>query len=533
VRKAVRAVAVAGLVLGGLFAWAGPASAHPLGNFTINLYSGLVVEPGRLHVNYVLDMAEIPTFQEMPRIDADGDGTASPAERAAYAAAKARELVRGVSATVGGKPVVLHVVSSAMRFRPGQGGLPILRLEAEFAGAIPTTGTLEYREGNYAGRIGWREITAVGADGAAVRGSDVPARSVSDALLSYPTSLLKSPLHVTTATLRFQPGATGAAPALPSSGGSGRRPGITGGAFARLATWTGISVPVFLLALLLAMGFGAAHALLPGHGKTIMAAYLVGAGGRMKQAVQVGLAVALMHTASVLGIGLVVFLLAQFAPEQVYPWITLASGLLVIGLGAGLLITRLRSRAASAHAHPHAESATNGRVMERELVGVGALGPAGARLEGLSGRPAVPRGGLGGGLAHEGPTAGPSAHHHPRSDGHGHGHSHQPPDLDRPLSRRSLAGLAVAGGILPSPTALVVLVSTVSAHRAGFGLSLIVAFSVGLAGALVAVGILALRAREAVSRRLSGRFLWLVSVASAAVIVGVGVFLAAKGALQV
>ncbi|MDP9342643.1 MAG: hypothetical protein M3Q23_11250, partial [Actinomycetota bacterium] len=123
-------------------------------------------------------------------------------------------------------------------------------------------------------------------------------------------------------------------------------------------------------------------------------------------------------------------------------------------------------------------------------------------------------------------------HNHDHDHGRGHGHSHELPDLDRPLSRKSLAGLAVAGGILPSPTALVVLVSTVSAHRAGFGLSLIVAFSVGLAGALVAVGILALRAREAVSRRLSGTFLRWVSLASAAVIVGVGVFLAAKGAIQ-
>ncbi len=527
-RKARRVLAIAGLVLVGMLWSAGPASAHPLGNFTINLYSGLVVEPGRLQVDYVLDMAEIPTFQEMPRIDADGDGTATPPERSAYAEAKARQLVGGITATVNGRPVVLRVVSSSMRFRPGQGGLPILRLEAEFAGSIPKAGTLEYREGNYAGRIGWREIIAVGAEGAALRGSDVPAHSVSDALLAYPTALLKSPLHVTAATLRFQPGASGAAPVLPVAGSEGARPGITGGAFARLATWTGLSVPVFLLALLLAMGFGAAHALLPGHGKTIMAAYLVGAGGRIRQAVQVGLAAAFMHTASVLGIGLVVFLLAQFAPEQVYPWITLASGLLVVGLGAGLLITRLRTRAATAHAHPHIEAVTNGPAMSRELVGASVSGSVGAWPEGLSGRLAVPRGGLGGGLAHEGPTAVPSAHQHD----HDHGHSHDLPDPDRPLSRKSLAGLAVAGGILPSPTALVVLVSTVSAHRAGFGLSLIVAFSVGLAGALVAVGVLALRAREAVSRRLSGNFLRWVSLASAAVIVGVGVFLAAKGAIQ-
>src|SRR5438093_1201152 len=165
VRKVRRVVAVAGLVLAGMFWSAGPASAHPLGNFTINLYSGLVVEPGRLQVNYVLDMAEIPTFQEMPRIDTNDDGTASPAERAAFAEGKAGQLVEGVTATVDGRPVALRVVSSSMRFRPGQGGLPILRLEAEFAGPLPKGGTLEYREGNYSGHIGWREITAVGADG--------------------------------------------------------------------------------------------------------------------------------------------------------------------------------------------------------------------------------------------------------------------------------------------------------------------------------------------------------------------------------
>ena len=529
-RRAVRVAAVTGVALVALLAGAAPASAHPLGNFTVNLYSGLVVEPGRLQVNYVLDMAEIPTFQEMPRIDTNGDGTASPPERAAYAEVKARQLVGGVMATVDGRPVELRLVSSSMRFRPGQGGLPILRLEAEFAGALPKVGSLEYREGNYAGRIGWREITAVGADGAAVRGASIPARSVSDALLSYPTALLSSPLHVTAATLRFQPGSSGAAPALPSENPPGQRPGITGGAFARLATWTGISVWVFLLALLLAMGFGAAHALLPGHGKTIMAAYLVGAGGRMKQAVQVGLAVAFMHTASVLGIGLVVFALAQFAPERVYPWVTLASGLLVIGLGIALLVTRVRSRAVAAHVHPHPEPVTNGHVMERELVGV-ALGPTGGPSW-ASPPPNPPRGTPG---RPHGPSGLPTAGHrdHGPSHGNGHGHTHELPDLDRPLSRKSLAGLAVAGGILPSPTALVVLVSTVSAHRAAFGLSLIVAFSVGLAAALVGVGIVALRARQMVARRLSGRFLRLVSLASAAVILGVGVFLAAKGAIQI
>ena len=83
--RAVRRFAlVSALLAGTMVVLAGPASAHPLGNFTINLYSGLVVEPGQLRVNYVLDMAEIPTYQEMPLIDTNHDGRASPPERAAY-----------------------------------------------------------------------------------------------------------------------------------------------------------------------------------------------------------------------------------------------------------------------------------------------------------------------------------------------------------------------------------------------------------------------------------------------------------------
>jgi len=291
----------------------------------------------------------------------------------------------------------------------------------------------------------------------------VPARSVSDALLHYPKSLLSSPLHVTRGSVSFGPGRSGAAPGLPSGPETGPRPAVTGGAFARLATWSGLSFRALAVALALALAFGAVHALLPGHGKTIMAAYLVGAGGRARQAVQVGVAVAFMHTVSVLALGLVVLGLTAFAPEQAYPWLTLASGLFVLGLGAGLVWVRGRR-------------------------------------------------------SHRG-------HTHGSTHGHGHGHDHVLPGSDRPLSRKSLAGLALAGGILPSPTALVVLLSTVHQHRVAFGLSLIVAFSVGLAGALVSVGLLALKARAAIAPRLGGRLAYAVSLASATAIVIVGIVL--------
>ncbi len=454
-----RLLVVAGLTAAIVLAPA-VASAHPLGNFTVNLYSGIRLTPGEVRIDYVVDMAEIPTFQELASIDANGDGAASDAERATWAERTAPVLAANLSLTIGGEPVQLDVMSATMRFRPGQGGLSILRLEATFAGATPRDGSLEYRDGNYPGRVGWREITAIGAEGTALAGSSVPERSLSDGLLSYPQDLLQSPLDVTEATVAFEPGPS-APLAEPAPAVGGARPGVTGGAFAGLVGETG---PLMLLAFLLAAGFGAMHALGPGHGKTLMAAYLVGSGGRARQAVAVGGAVAVMHTASVLGLGFLVLSAARlFPPERVYPWLGLASGLVALGLGAGLLVARL----------------------------------------------------------------GTWAEHH-REHEHGHSHEHAAPDAPV-LSRNGLVALAVAGGILPSPTALVVLLAGVALHRVAYGLALIAAFSVGLAAALVVVGVLALRARDVVSRRLSSRVGRLVPVGSASAIVLLGLVLTVRG----
>ncbi len=445
------------------------AAAHPLGNFTINRYAGIELTPDQVRVDYVVDMAEIPTVQVRPQMDADGDGEVTDAERAAWATRTAPGLLPGLHVEIDGRPVPLDVVSASARFRPGQGGLDILRLEAAFAGPAPARGDLSFSDVNYADRVGWREVTAVGADGTGLTSSSVPARSVSDALLSYPQDLLSSPLDVTTATVSFGPGPSTVVRDGDSNVASGARPDITGGAFAGLVGRTG---PFMAVALLFALGFGALHALGPGHGKTLMAAYLVGAGGRVRHAVAVGASVAVMHTASVLALGFVVLTLTQvFAPERVYPWLGLVSGLIALGLGATLLVSRLgrwgRGDAAAEHRHEH-------------------------------------------------------GHHHE------HDHVH-----DAPLSRRGLTALAVAGGILPSPTALVVLLAAIALGRVAYGLALIAAFSIGLACALVAVGILALRARDALSRRVSNRTARLVPVLSAASIALLGLVLTLRGFTQV
>jgi ABC-type nickel/cobalt efflux system permease component RcnA len=318
--------------------------------------------------------------------------------------------------------------------------------------------------------------------GATVTGSTVATRSISDELRAYPADLLSSPLRTTSATFAFGPGAAGTGEPMPSgcdpSGGSTARPLLGDSGFARLVDRSGL--PLMALALVLAVGFGAWHALLPGHGKTLMAATMVGAGSRVRQAVAIGVAVALMHTSSVLALGLLVVTLEHaIRPDLLYPWLGLASGVVAIGLGTTLLLTRLASWA-EARATPSREH----------------------------------------------------GHEHDDDHGHGHTHPHAAPD-DPVLSPRGLVALAIAGGILPAPAALLVLLASIEAHRVGFGLALILAFSAGLAASLIVVGTAALRARERVAERLSSTWGRLLPVLSASAIVAVGLVLSVRGALQV
>jgi nickel/cobalt transporter (NicO) family protein len=444
--------------LGVLAGPASPAAAHPLGNFTVNIYSGIEVRPQRLEVEYVLDMAEVPTFREKRAIDTDRDGETSDAEQAVWADRMARDLAAGLTLSVNGRATDVQLISESMRFLPGQGGLEVLRLEATYGASAPESGRLEYRDGNFADRLGWREIIAVGVHGRRVRDSSVPIRSVSNGLRSYPEDLLSSPLEVTAASLSFGPGVE------PSAGFAGTvtevRPGA-GGTFVGLVARPSLSGAVVVLSLLLAFGLGALHALAPGHGKTLMAAYLVSAEGKVRQTIGVGAAVSAMHTASVLGIGLIVlFVQRAVAPEQAYPWLGLTAGVVAMALGVGLLRARLRP----SHTHGH-------------------------------------------------------------DDGHAH-------EARAPLSRKGLAAIAVSGGILPSPSALLVLLAAVALHRVTFGLSLIAAFSLGLAAALVAVGILAIRAKDLIAGRFHGRLATSLPLISAGAIAVVGLVLTVRALSQ-
>jgi nickel/cobalt transporter (NicO) family protein len=449
---------VTGTILCTLALMAAPAAAHahPLGNFTINTSAALVVRADEVVVDFAVDMAEIPTLQEQRRLDPDGDGTPSAEEESAYRSAACADLRMGLRLRIDGATAPMTLDASSLSTPAGQAGLSTLRLRCVFATAIDPAPVhdLGFEDRTYPDRLGWREVTAAG-DGATIVRSDVPSESPSDRLRSYPTGV--APSNVLSATLAFRPGG---APLRADPGSGVAAPG-TGGFLASFAARPDLSGGLIALMVVAAVGVGAIHALGPGHGKSLIGAYLIGAGGSFRQAVAVGAAVSVMHTASVLGLGfLVVSAERVFAPERVYPWLGLASGLVALGLGAVLLVARIHALSESRHGHDH-------------------------------------------------------------------------PHPDRPLSRRGLVALAFAGGILPSPSALVVLLGSVAIGRAALGLVLIAAFSAGLAASLVAVGVLAIRARHVATGRLPAGLMRLAPVVSAACIALVGLALSGRGLLQI
>jgi nickel/cobalt transporter (NicO) family protein len=450
------------------------AQAHPLGNFTINRYSRLELSGDRVYLLYVLDMAEIPTFQARPQVKSEGT--------AGYASRTATRLLRHVSLAVDGQPVALRELRHALAFPPGQAGLRTTRLEAVYASGPIASGPhdLLYRDGNFGGRIGWKEIVVRADSGARLRSASAPAASVSDELRTYPKDLLQSPLDVTRATATYSPGAgAGAAPVTRSGRSLDARVAVRalpGAGFASLIGRDRLPAGVVLISLLVAMFWGAAHALSPGHGKSIVAAYLIGTRGTRRDAVALGLTVTLTHTIGVFALGLITLSLSQFVvPEDLYPWLNLTSALLVVAVGAGVLSWRLREWRSPDSGH----------------------------------------------------------HHHHHDHHHSHGHHHEP-EPDRAAGPRGVLSVGISGGLIPCPTALVVLLAAISLHRIGYGLVLILAFSAGLAAAMTAIGILAVTAKRAVERvDLEAGVIRLLPAVSALAILALGVAMIVRALPQV
>ena len=537
-----------------------PTLAHPMGNFSISHYAGIRVEQDGVEVQYLIDMAEIPTFQEIQE-----NGIVPQADHPGlreYLARKAEALKAGILLEINGRPLALKAEPKELIFPPGAGGLPTMKLwviyRAKLDGPVAAgMRYLRYRDGNFPERAGWKEIVAMEADGVVFASSSATNRDRSLRLSNYPTDLLNSPPQDLEARLAFalmgptreaatqeasvtvssvpssptarpnsisNPSFATATPKTPRStmpalskqarntAGAlavalpspkiGRETGAQAlaalepfrlqankqttprNAFTELVATNQLGFGVILAALAVALGLGAFHALEPGHGKTLIAAYLVGTRGTARHALLLGLIVTASHTAGVFLLGAVTLYASQsIVPERLYPWLGAVSGVIIASLGLSLWL-RTYTRHPAAHAHDHSHQ---------------------------------------------------HAHEHDVTATHTHSHGPaQHPEADGTVSLPDLLALGIPGGIIPCPAALVVLLSALSLNRLGFGLFLIVAFSLGLAMALVSVGLLMVYARQFMTRFHSDTPLftrWL-PLTSSAVITVFGMAIAVEALLR-
>jgi nickel/cobalt exporter len=491
--------------------WPAPADAHPLGNFTVNQYSGLRISPDGVAVDYVVDMAELPAFQARNQeIDANRDGTIAPAESAAFATSRCAGFASSFALKASGRTVALRSSAARISFPPGAGGLVTLRLECSLAGHVAVRGStpISFAAEGYPGRIGWREMTAAG-DRMTLDGH-VPRTSASRKLTAYPEDLLTSPLDVRSVSVTARPGgpAAGAASQVSALPVATRGVDALTRSFTDFAGRPKLTLTLGLLAILVSVLLGAVHALAPGHGKTVMAAFLVGERGSLRQAGVIALTVTLTHTAGVLVLGLALTTSAVLAPQRVYGWLGFLSGALLAGVGGMLLRRAWQARstggglelghhhhhqgerwhshshdhAGHGHSHDHAGHGHSHGGPGPELVPA-AAGSAGGSV--LLSAPAVV----------EAPATAPATA------------TPVAPVAARAVLRlRTLMAMGFAGGMVPSPSALVVLLGAVALGRTWFGVLLVIGYGAGMACTLTGVGFALARWRAAIDRRISSRW---------------------------
>ncbi|UFR07546.1 nickel transporter [Streptomyces sp. Go40/10] len=510
----------------------GTASAHPLGNFTVNRYDGLVAAPGRLRVDHVEDLAEIPATQAKPDIQRLG--------LTAWAEGRCAGAARDSGLTVEGRHTALATGSARAELRPGQAGLNTLRVECRFTAPLPRgkSVTLGFHGAGASGGPGWREITARG-DRMTLTSTDVPKTSVSHELTTYPKDLLSSPADTATASVRVRPGGPALAEERQDAPGAAVLPRGADRwtrALDDLVARHDLTLGFAALALLVAVVLGAMHALAPGHGKTLMAATAAARGGRARprDVLPLAASVTVTHTLGVVALGLLVTA-GSAATPAVISWLGIASGALVLGAGVTLVRRAWHSRVRGAGT-PHAH------VERRELVTVGAEHSAahqhhhhhsGEHTHGDHSHTHT--------HTHGDHTHGDHAHGDHSHGGHTHthgGHTHTHPVA--PTLRGTIL-LGFAGGLVPSPSAVVVLVGAAALGKAWFGLLLVVAYGAGLALTLTAAGFAVVRLGAGAARVLERRPRWTahpltslvrrtLPLVSALAVLALGVGLVLKGA---
>jgi nickel/cobalt exporter len=421
-------------------------SAHPMGNFSVNHYTRIAVGPRGADLLYVLDLAEIPTFEILqqwklerssPREDIDGK-----------AAGQAREWARHLKVTVNGRDVAPQFQSAELTFADGAGGLPVTRIAARLHLPV-ATGKLEFEDANYPDRAGWKEIVITAEKGASIEQATQGDRDRSQVLTAYPQDPTVAPPQDLRAAVEWSaeivaakkppviapipqsPAPTAPTPPQPSAPGSV----VRGDYLSQMLGNRQLSTGMLLFGIGVAIFLGGAHALSPGHGKTIVAAYLVGSRGTAKHAIFLGGMVTFTHTISVFMLAFITLYLSKYvAPEKISPVLEVVASISIVWIGAMLLYKRIRGL--KQHSHDH--------------------------------------------------------HHHDHEHGP-HGHTHVP---EGEVTMQSLLALGASGGLVPCPSALILLLGAIRIDRIGLGLVLLVAFSLGLAVVLSGIGLTVLYAKH-------------------------------------
>ncbi len=489
--------------------------AHPMGNFSVNHYAKLQPSVTGVELQYVLDLAEIPTF-EMLR-DWKIERTASPAELESHAAAQARIWLKNLAVSVDGKNVHPKFESVNAVIADGAGNLPILRITTR-AHIDAHGGKLTYEDRNYAERAGWKEIVVDHGNGVTLRQASQTNRDVSKALTQYPADPTLAPPQDLRAEMVWsvpeplvaakpapiaapviqqiaqpQVAPTAPAPATLTSKNAPAGSVTRGDYLSRFLHERQLTPWMILLALGAAFVLGSAHAFTPGHGKTIVAAYLVGSRGTLKHAAFLGAMVTFTHTIVVFALGLVtLFLFDYVMPEKVTEILGAISGLSIAVIGGWMLYKRLRTRGAQTHSHSH-HSHDHHHAHSHD---------------------------------HHHAHSHDHHHHHHSHDHGGHSHSHVPAEI----SWKGLTALGASGGLVPCESALVLLLGAIALGRVGLGLLLLLSFSLGLAIVLMGIGILVLYAKNLLpetTRSSNHPLIRWASIASPAIVLIIGIVMTA------
>lgn len=550
IRMALIAITISLIPLLGI---AGVASAHPMGNFSINHYSKIISWPAAIEIDYIIDMAEIPTFQEIQEkgiTPKEGDASLVP-----FLERQSTSLKGGLTLSLDGNPLALQTISRQAVFPPGAGGLPTMKMGFVYRAYLTnelkdSPVFVRFRDDNYPGRAGWKEIVAVNGSGVSLVNASVPAKDRSLELTNYPTDMLHSPPQTLEATLSIKAGPSGLQAGNRSEiqadsgwlktgdpvGSSGiilkaNSQGTPRSAFTDLITSKRTDVLFMAMAALIAAVLGGFHALEPGHGKTLVAAYMVGSHGKARHAVLLGTIVTASHTVSVYALGIITLYASQWIlPERLYPWLGIGSGLLVAAFGFTLFVRRYLAaepHSGDSHVHDYADSPQHSADHDHHNHHEDAVAKT-HRHNWWGGHPRqIDADSHSQMIMHE--------HDHNEGSDHSHSGEHGTPRAAGGLSPGGLLALGITGGIVPCPAALVVLLGALAFHRVAFGLFLIVAFSAGLAAVLIGLGLAMVYAGRFMSRfgaqgPLTQRWL---PLASSAVITIIGVTLTLQSLITV